>query len=314
MLEIQNLYKYYDTFAALNGLNLTIKKGELFGFVGPNGAGKTTTMRIICGLLKADSGQVYIDGVDAFKQQRQLKEKIGYMPDFFGVYDNLKVYEYMDFYASAYGLTGDCVKRTCLELLDRVNLGDKASAYVDHLSRGMKQRLCLARTLIHDPSLLILDEPASGLDPQARFEMQEILKGLLDLDKTLVVSSHILPELSRMCTSVGVIQAGKMVLCGGMEEIMSLMASANPLVISLTDKVDQAVEYLKQQPLVATLSYKDHTVRVDFKGDSEDEVRLLSQMVQIGLPVSSFSREEGSLEALFLQITSQTGGGVFYAN
>ena len=144
--------------------------------------------------------------------------------------------------------------------------------------------------------------------------MQEILKGLLDLDKTLVVSSHILPELSRMCTSVGVIQAGKMVLCGGMEEIMSLMASANPLVISLTDKVDQAVEYLKQQPLVATLSYKDHTVRVDFKGDSEDEVRLLSQMVQIGLPVSSFSREEGSLEALFLQITSQTGGGIFYAN
>ena len=153
MLEIENLYKYYGSFAALDGLSFSIKEGELFGFVGPNGAGKTTTMRIICGLLKADGGQVCVDGTDALKDRRHLKNKIGYMPDFFGVYDNLKVMEYMEFYASIYGLTGLAARQLCMKLLDMVNLADKTGFYVDDLSRGMKQRLCLARCLIHDPKL-----------------------------------------------------------------------------------------------------------------------------------------------------------------
>lgn len=313
MLEIENLYKYYGSFAALDGLNLSIKKGELFGFVGPNGAGKTTTMRIISGLLRADKGSVHIGELDALKDIRHLKDKIGYMPDFFGVYDNLKVIEYMEFYASIYGITGKSAHSLCLELLDLVNLSDKTNLYVDDLSRGMKQRLCLARSLIHNPELLILDEPASGLDPRARFEMKEILKNLIDMDKTIIISSHILPELAEMCTSIGVIQSGQMVLCGAVDEILSMMSSANPLVITMVAQVEQAITFLKEQPLVETLSYKDNTIRVDFKGDTCEEAALLQSLVAQNLPVCAFGREEGSLESLFMQIT-QNGGGTFYAS
>ncbi|HIQ98626.1 MAG TPA: ABC transporter ATP-binding protein [Candidatus Scybalocola faecavium] len=314
MLEIENLYKYYGSFAALDGLSFSIKEGELFGFVGPNGAGKTTTMRIICGLLKADGGQVCVDGTDALKDRRHLKDKIGYMPDFFGVYDNLKVMEYMEFYASIYGLTGLAARQLCMKLLDMVNLADKTGFYVDDLSRGMKQRLCLARCLIHDPKLLILDEPASGLDPRARFEMKEILKNLADMGKTILVSSHILPELSEMCTSIGIIQSGQMVLQGAVDEILAMIASANPLVITMMDQVEQTVAFLKKQPLVENLSYKDNVIRIDFKGDAWEEAGLLEALVDRQLPVRSFAREEGTLESLFMQITTSTGGGTFYAN
>lgn len=312
MLEINNLYKYYGKFAALNGLNLSIKKGELFGFVGPNGAGKTTTMRIISGLLRADKGTIYVGGIDASKDLRRLKEKIGYMPDFFGVYDNLKVTEYMEFYASAYGLIGNDIKKACLGLLDVVNLSDKTGLYVDDLSRGMKQRLCLARCLIHNPDFLILDEPASGLDPQARFEMKEILKNLVDSDKTILISSHILPELAEMCTSIGIIQSGRMVLCGAVDEILSKMSSANPISISLIGNIEPAVSFLKEQPLVETISYKDNTIHIIFKGDALEESMLLKKLVEQGLPVCSFNREEGSLESLFMQITQK--GGTIYEN
>lgn len=312
MLEINNLYKYYGKFTALNGLNLSIKKGELFGFVGPNGAGKTTTMRIIAGLLRADKGTIYVGGIDVSKNLRHLKEKIGYMPDFFGVYDNLKVTEYMDFYASAYGLIGNDIKKTCLRLLDIVNLSDKTSLYVDDLSRGMKQRLCLARCLIHNPDFLILDEPASGLDPQARFEMKEILKNLVDSDKTILISSHILPELAEMCTSIGIIQSGRMVLCGAVDEILSKMSSANPISISLIGNIEQAVSFLKEQPLVETISYKDNTIHIIFKGDAFEDSILLKKLIDQGLPVCSFNREEGSLESLFMQITQK--GGTIYEN
>ena len=307
MLEIENLYKYYGSFAALGGLSLSIKKGELFGFVGPNGAGKTTTMRILSGLLKADSGSVYVDGVDALRDLKHLKDMIGYMPDFFGVYDNLKAIEYMEFYASIYGITGKEARKLCLELMDLVNLSDKAQNYVDDLSRGMKQRLCLARSLIHNPELLILDEPASGLDPRARFEMKEILRNLIDMDKTILISSHILPELAEMCTSIGVIQNGQMALCGVVDEIMSMMASSNPLVITMVDDVERAVTFLKEHPLVDNLSYKDMQIRVDFKGDAVEEAWLLAGLVDKKLPVRSFMREEGNLESLFMQIT-QNGG------
>ncbi len=313
MLEIENLYKYYGSVAALDGLNLTIKKGELFGFVGPNGAGKTTTMRIISGLLSADRGSVHIDGIDALNDIRHLKEKIGYMPDFFGVYDHFKVMEYMEFYASAYKITGKRARSLCQELLELVNLSDKQELYVDDLSRGMKQRLCLARCLIHDPALLILDEPASGLDPRARFEMKEILKNLTGMGKTIIISSHILPELAQMCTSIGVIQSGKLVLSGAVDEILAVMSTSNPLVITMTGQAEQAIAFLKAQPLVETLSYKEHTIRVDFKGNSDDEAALLAHMVLAGLPVYAFGREQGSLESLFMQITQSNGGGTFYA-
>lgn len=223
MVDIEELTKRYGKFVALDHMNLHIDKGEIFGFVGPNGAGKTTTMRIMCGLLKATSGKVTIDGVDALGRPADVKRKIGYVPDFFGVYDNLKVMEYMDFYGSMYGMSKREVEKVADKYLELVALQDKKDEFVDSLSRGMKQRLCVARALIYDPELLVLDEPSSGLDPRSRHDMKNILRDLKEMGKTIVISSHILPELSEMCTSIGVIDHGKIVASGSVDEIVMVI-------------------------------------------------------------------------------------------
>lgn len=305
MLEIRDLYKRYGKFTALDGLNLEIGKGELFGFVGPNGAGKTTTMRIMAGLLKADSGSVRIDGVDAVTQPAKIKEKIGYMPDFFGVYDNLKAMEYMEFYASIYGIEGLEARELCRDLMKLVNLEDKEDAYVDGLSRGMKQRLCLARSLVHNPELLILDEPASGLDPRARFEMKEILKNLSSMGKTIIISSHILPELAEMCTSIGIIEHGKMVVKGTVDDIMSRMSASNPLLIRFASGKQEAIQLLKENPAVKSIAIQEDSVAVGFGGGQEAEAHLLAQLVTAGIGICHFGREEGNLESLFMQLTKE---------
>ncbi|MFW5652280.1 MAG: ABC transporter ATP-binding protein [Acetivibrio ethanolgignens] len=305
MLEIRDLYKRYGKFTALDGLNLEIGKGELFGFVGPNGAGKTTTMRIMAGLLKADSGSVRINGVDAVTQPAKIKEKIGYMPDFFGVYDNLKAMEYMEFYASIYGIEGLEARELCRDLMKLVNLEDKEDAYVDGLSRGMKQRLCLARSLVHNPELLILDEPASGLDPRARFEMKEILKNLSSMGKTIIISSHILPELAEMCTSIGIIEHGKMVVKGTVDDIMSRMSASNPLLIRFASGKQEAIQLLKENPAVKSIAIQEDSVAVGFGGGQEAEAHLLAQLVTAGIGICHFGREEGNLESLFMQLTKE---------
>lgn len=308
MLKITGLQKSFGTFQALNHLNLEIAKGELFGFVGPNGAGKTTTMKIISGLMRPDSGEVTIDGVNALKDNRKLKEKIGYMPDFFGVYDNLKAYEYMEFYASVYGILGRDARELCNNLLELVNLSDKADSYVDGLSRGMKQRLCLARSLVHNPELLILDEPASGLDPRARFEMKEILRNLCSMGKTILISSHILPELAEMCSSIGIIEHGSMVACGTVEDIQNTLQTTKPVMIHVMDTAAQetAVRLLKENPAIRNLSVQELTISVvlnEEQDSTESQAALLSSLVSAGVPVCSFYREEGNLESLFMQIT-----------
>ena len=305
MVKIENLYKHYGKFVALNHLNLSIEKGELFGFVGPNGAGKTTTMRIISGLLRADGGSVHIADVDALKDNQNLKRKIGYMPDFFGVYDNLKAIEYMEFYASVYGITGEKAKSMCLELMDLVNLSDKADFYVDGLSRGMKQRLCLARSLVHNPELLILDEPASGLDPRARFEMKGILKNLHDMGKTIIISSHILSELAEMCTAIGIIDKGSMVSKGTVEEIMQKLNTSNPLKIHVVNNVETAVRIIKENPQVANLSIDGPDITISFDGGEEEEAGLLKMLVNNDVQVSSYMRETGNLEEVFMMVTAK---------
>lgn len=303
MVKIEELRKSYGKFQALDGMNLEIKKGELFGFVGPNGAGKTTTMRIMSGLLSADSGTVMVGDVNVTAQPTKVKEKIGYMPDFFGVYDNLKAIEYMEFFASIYGFYGKSARKLCLEMMDLVNLSDKENAYVDGLSRGMKQRLCLARCLIHSPELLILDEPASGLDPRARFEMKEILRNLSDMGKTILISSHILPELAEMCTNVGIVEHGKLVVSGTVDDIMSKLNSSNPLVVKFEEGQEETIHFLKENPAIENISTRGDKVYIGFKGSSMEEGRLLVEMVQHGAVISSFGREEGNLESLFMQIT-----------
>lgn len=307
MLEIRELRKKYGNFQALDGLNLEIQKGELFGFVGPNGAGKTTTLKIVAGLLSPDGGKILLDGVDALRDNKTLKERIGYVPDFFGVYDNLKVSEYMEFFASCYGMEGLVARKRCGLLLEQVKLEDRAEFFVDGLSRGMKQRLCLARALIHDPELLILDEPASGLDPRTRVEYTAMLRELCEQGKTLIVSSHMLSELSELCTAIGIIEQGKMVLKGSMTQIFERVNSSNPLLISVFSNKEKALTILKSHPCVQTISVKDEEIKVGFIGDRQDEAMLLQQMIDADVMISGFMREKGSLESLFMQITGHEG-------
>ena len=305
MLEIRKLQKRYGNFQALDGLDLTIPEGEIFGFVGPNGAGKTTTLKITAGLLSPDSGSVMIDGVDALADNRGLKEKIGYVPDFFGVYDNLKVSEYMEFFASCYGLEGREARMRCCALLEQVKLEDRADFFVDGLSRGMKQRLCLARALLHDPKLLILDEPASGMDPRTRMEFSAMLKELREQGKTLLVSSHVLSELSGLCTSIGIIEQGHMVLEGSMEHITEQVNSSKPLLIQVFSNMEKALAILKSHPCVQTIAVKRDEIKVGFLGDRQDEAALLQQLIDADVMVSGFMRKKGSLESLFMQVTAR---------
>ena len=307
MLKIRNLTKRYGRYTALDSLNLQIDRGEIFGFVGPNGAGKTTTMKIMAGLLKADAGEIYIDDIKLFEDYNRLKEVIGYMPDFFGVYDNLQVMEYLELLCQCLrhgDAAGPQTGRTSAG--NGASGGKRKSAMWMRLSRGMKQRLCLARALIHDPQFLILDEPASGLDPRSRFEFKEILKELRDNGKTIIISSHILMELAEMCTSIGIIERGKMILQGSIEDILEMVDTSNPLIIRVYDQVDTAVLLLKREEKIESLTIRGNSIFASFSGNREEEARLLKTLIDNGVLVQSFSREQGSLESLFLKITEHS--------
>lgn len=305
MLVIKNLEKSYGSFKALKGLNLEIQKGEIFGFIGPNGAGKSTTMKIVSGLLSPDSGEVYVDGIDAIKNNRALKDKIGYMPDFFGVYDNLKAIEYLEFYASIYGIVGEEARKLSLDLLELVNLQDKYDANVDGLSRGMKQRLCLARCLVHNPEVLILDEPASGMDPRARFEMKGILKNLKEMGKTIIVSSHILSELGEICTRIGIIKNGAIVCEGTVEEVMLMASGTAPINITVMDKVQEAIGILKEQPEIKEISVDSNKITINLAGGDKEAMDILRRLVLKDIPVINYSKASGNLEEVFIQITEE---------
>lgn len=313
MVEIEELTKRYGRFLALDHVNFHINKGDIFGFVGPNGAGKTTTMRIMCGLIKATSGNVVIDGVNVLKRPAEVKRLIGYVPDFFGVYDNLKVMEYMEFYGSMYGMRKADVVDASERLLELVNLQDKHEAFVDSLSRGMKQRLCVARSLIHDPELLILDEPGSGLDPRSRVDMWNLLKRLSAMGKTIMISSHILPELSEMCDSIGVLDHGRMVASGNVDEILDHSDAVSPVRIkgymlgmSAETSMDRISVIIKERFDVDRIIVRDDEIFVYYTGSRERDSELLRSLVDNGVHIHQFYRDRGDLESLFLEIT---GGG-----
>jgi ABC-2 type transport system ATP-binding protein len=309
MLVIKNLEKSYGKFKALKGVDLEIEKGEIFGFIGPNGAGKSTTMKIVSGLLSPDSGEVYVDGIDAIKENKLLKEKIGYMPDFFGVYDNLMAIEYLEFYASIYGIVGEEARKLSMDLLELVNLSDKYDANVNGLSRGMKQRLCLARCLVHNPELLILDEPASGMDPKSRFEMKGILKNLKSMGKTIIISSHILSELGEICSKVGIIQNGKMVCQGTVDEVTLYATGSAPVTITVIDEVDRAIKIIKEAPTVRNVSADENRITASIIGGDIEAKNLLKSLVIQDIPVISFTKAAGNLEDVFIQITEGNSEG-----
>ncbi|MDD4843626.1 MAG: ABC transporter ATP-binding protein [Anaerotignum sp.] len=303
MLKINDLVKNYGKFTAVDRLTLSVEKGAVCGFVGPNGAGKTTTMRIMAGLLNATSGSVMIDEVEVTKNPRALREKIGYMPDFFGVYDNLKVTEYMDFYAGAYGISYKERGPIIDNLLEIVDLAHKKDSYVDSLSRGMKQRLCLARSLVHDPELLILDEPASGLDPRARVELKEVLKQLQGMGKTIIISSHILPELAELCTEICIINQGKLAAQGSVQEIMQKLSQKRIIHVQPLNEMDRMLQILKEQPFIRSIVENAKDAEFDFTGTNEQLASVLKQLVLAEIPILSYKEKEGNLEEVFMQVT-----------
>lgn len=303
MLEITNLVKKYGNFTAVDNLSLKVNKGSIYGFVGPNGAGKTTTMKIISGLLSSTSGSVKIDGVEVSDNPKALRDKIGYMPDFFGVYDNLRVSEYMDFYAGTYYIPYKDRESLIDNLLELVDLSHKKDSYVDSLSRGMKQRLCLARSLIHDPQLLILDEPASGLDPRARVEMKEILRQLRDMGKTIIISSHILPELAEMCTEIGIIDKGKLSAQGTVAEIMRKLSKKRFINVKVLENKEKLIKILSEIPYISDITENTDDVEFAFDGGDVKLAEFLRYIVSEEVPVVSFKEKEGNLEEIFMTIT-----------
>jgi ABC-2 type transport system ATP-binding protein len=307
MIRTVNLHKHYGKFRAVNGLNLHIPAGTVFGFVGPNGAGKSTTMLILATLLEPTSGQAFVGGHDVVQEPAKVRQLIGYMPDFFGVYDNMTATEYLDFYAGAYNIPEEERPALIERLLKLVNLSQKADSMVDHLSRGMKQRLGLARCLVHDPQVLILDEPASGLDPRARIEMKDILKELKAMGKTILISSHILPELAEMCDLIGIIEQGEMIAVAPVDQVARQAAGYRTLRIRLLDRVQEAYDQIHDLESVQHLKVEGQTLVVNFTGDERAQAGLLARLVGNGLPVLSLEEESRNLEEVFLTVTKGVG-------
>lgn len=320
IIETRGLTKRYGRLVAVEELDLTVEAGAVFGFVGPNGAGKTTTMRILATLLRPTAGEAWVAGHSVLKERRGVRRAIGYMPDFFGVYGDMKVWEYLDFFAACYEIPTETRRRLVDDLLELVDLAHRREDYVDALSRGMKQRLCLARALAHDPQVLILDEPASGLDPRARIEIRELLRELQAMGKTIFVSSHILSEIEEVCTHVGIIEAGQLVATGTLEEMRQHIRAQRIVRIGLTGRdfdepsarglsrvVEEAQAWLAGRPDVVrvepvTGNGEGH-LQVTFGGDDEALARLLSDLVSAGFPVTMFHEETGDLEDVFMRLT-----------
>ena len=303
MLQVEHVKKFYGHFCALDDLTMHISEGSLYGFVGPNGAGKTTAIRIMTGIIYPDEGTVTVAGMPGGYEHAESRSLIGYVPDAFGIYNNLRVSEYMEFFAACYGLDGMEARRRSENLLKYVELTDKADFYVESLSRGMKQKLALARALINDPPILVMDKPTSGLDPRTRYEFKQIVGELSDRGKTIIISSHILSDISELCTDIGIIDQGSIVMSGRLMDVMKIVTAENPIIISMARRTTQAIRFLKQEKRVRSMAIKGNDIMINFEGTAADEAQLLKRMIEEGLPVHGFSREKGSLESIFMQLT-----------
>ena len=309
IVRTEGLVKRYDRTLAVAGIDLDIEEGEIFGLVGPNGAGKTTTLRILATLVEPTAGQAEVAGWSLARNPNEVRRVLGFMPDVFGVYDDMRVWEYLDFFGRCYGLPAAARRRIIGDLLDLVDLADKRDTYVQGLSRGMQQRLCLAHALVNDPKVLLLDEPASGLDPRARVELRELLRELRSLGKTILISSHILPELEELCTSVAIVDRGRVLASGRIADIerrLRVGAVLRARVIADGEALESARAWFAGQADVASAAIlPDGTVELGFRGDELAAAGLLRDAVSSGLAIASFSRAASDLEELFLQVTGQ---------
>ena len=310
-IETRGLTKRYGQTLAVSGVDLDIEAGEIFGLVGPNGAGKTTTMRMLATLLEPSAGEARVCGLDVTAQPNAVRRVIGFMPDTFGVYDDMRVWEYLDFFAHVYVMSASKRRTVVNDLLALVDLTSKREAYVQSLSRGMQQRLCLAHALVHDPLVLLLDEPASGLDPRARAELRELLRELSALGKTIVISSHILPELEELCTAVAIIDRGRVLASGSISNIQTRFQRGSVLrakVLGGPEEWQSAQQFFAAQPEVAAAAtLPDGRVEVALPGDEEVAASLLYRAMSGGHRISSFAPVASDLEELFLQITAPSG-------
>ena len=333
MIQIQHLRKEYKELVAVKDLNLELEAGDIFGFIGPNGAGKTTTIKMLSTLLTPTAGRAMVDGIDVVRYPEQVRGIVGYMPDFFGVYDDIKVWEYLDFFAAAYRIPRDKRPQIIDDVLTLTDLNVKKDSYVESLSRGMKQRLCLAKTLVHDPKVLLLDEPASGLDPRARIEIKELLKELKAMGKTIIVSSHILPELADFCNKIGIIEKGEMIISGDVTDIIRQLAGHHTLEVRIYDEavpnetgldlgslaaatpheggvavkstpaIERATEILREMESVADVKLGDNLLLVAYVGEPNQEWEVLRALVRNDIKVLSFATQATDLEDIFMRVT-----------
>ncbi|HLG14557.1 MAG TPA: ABC transporter ATP-binding protein [Blastocatellia bacterium] len=303
MIKLDGVSKFYKSFPAVKNVSFEIGRGEVFGFIGPNGAGKTTTIKMLSTLMLPTEGRLSVGGYDVLREPFEVRRIIGYMPDSFGVYEDLLVWEYLDYFAALYKISLAKRKRSIGDVLELTDLTLKRESQVMSLSRGMRQRLCLAKTLLHDPEVLLLDEPASGLDPHARIEIRELIRELCRMGKTVLVSSHILTELADFCTSIGIIEAGQLLAAGRIDEITAKLAGNVMLEITVKSDVEVALNALAERPEVKRTTCDGRIIKAELTGHGDDVDELLVYLIGRGVRVLGFTRTEANLEDIFLKIT-----------
>jgi len=303
MIELIDFTKHYGDLVAVDHLNLKIAPGEMFGFIGPNGAGKSTSIRFLATLLKATGGEGVVNGHSVTRRPLEVRRSIGYMPDSFGVYDGMKVWEFLDFFAVAYQIPRSGRKQVIGDVLELLDLTGKRNDFVNSLSRGMKQRLCLAKTLVHDPPVLILDEPASGLDPRARVEVKALLKELRRMGKTILISSHILTELADCCTSIGIIERGRLLMHGPIDEVYRRIRGNRTIVIKFIDKQEVGVSIIRSLAETREVQIENSKVTVELAADDDQISALMQRLVAEGVRMYSFADKEPTLEDVFMLVT-----------
>jgi ABC-2 type transport system ATP-binding protein len=303
LIETRDLTKVYGQLHAVSHLDIKLEPGDVFGFIGPNGSGKTTTMRMLATLLNPTWGEAYVCGYSIYTKPKEIRRLIGFMPDFFGVYDDMKVIEYLEFFAAAYRIKGAARRKKCEEVLDLVDLGYKREALVTSLSRGMTQRLGLARVLLHDPAVLLLDEPASGLDPRARIEIRGLLKELRKMGKTIMVSSHILPELADICNKIGIIERGELLVNADVADVMKRVRQRTLLEVGVVGDPEPAARLLEQSDLVEGVELREGRIMVTLCEAVVDYSDLPTILIEAGHKLTVFKEDEINLETAFMALT-----------